>query len=116
MDRFLESLKNNTDIVNCTNPPDSISNNAGIRANSSDVLHSPSSKGLIIASTFGIISVVGGMSCFVLLAVKKSPLRQLYDPHSGQIVHYCRAASGTGKPEDEQVIVEKEYNQYYEEP
>jgi hypothetical protein len=71
---------------------------------------------LIIFSLFGIISVVGGLACFILLAVKKSNLRELYDTSSGQIVHYVRTAGGGGKLEDEQAIVQKEYNQYYEEP
>lgn len=56
------------------------------------------------------------MACFIMLAVKKSNLREMYDTSSGQIVHYVRTASAGGKLEDEQAIVQKEYNQYYEEP
>lgn len=73
-----------------------------------------SQKGIIIISLFGIISVIGGLTCFVILAVKKSHLRQLYDSSTGQIVHYVR--TGSGKCEDEQAIVDKEYSQYHEEP
>ena len=56
------------------------------------------------------------MACFILMAIKKSNLRELYDTSSGQIVHYVRTSGGGSKLEDEQAIVQKDYNQYYEEP
>lgn len=111
----MESLVSDKNIVNCSNPIDNGSGDNNHHG--SDIpLHRGSSKGLIIVSLFGIVSVVGGMVCFVLLAVKKSHLRELYDTNSGQIVHYVRTKGGQGKQEDERAIVEREFNQYYEEP
>lgn len=108
---MLDSLKTDGNIVNCTNPTEDNHHehtDKGTRPSSSN-------KGMIIISVFAIFALVGGMTCFVLLAVKKSNLRQLYDTSSGQIVHYIRTPGGT-KPEDEHAIVDKEYNQYHEEP
>ena len=99
--------------MNCSNP---IDNGSGGHHHDSDNLHRGSSKGLIIVSLFGILSVVGGMVCFIMLAIKKSHLREIYDTSSGQIVHYVRTKGGQGKQEDERAIVAREFNQYYEEP
>lgn len=119
-DVLLDSLEGDAKIVNCSNPADNTTSGQDSSHGTSDGgSRNPkisSNKGLIIVSLFGIISIVGGMACFVLLAVRKSHLRQLYDTSSGQIVHYVRTSGGSGKREDEQAIVHKEFNHYHQEP
>ncbi|XP_057378517.1 leucine-rich repeat neuronal protein 1-like [Daphnia carinata] len=117
-DVLLDSLGSDAKIVNCTNPADSTTSDYDNSHDTSGSINPKisSNKGLIIVTLFGIISIVGGMACFVLLAVRKSHLRQLYDTNSGQIVHYVRTAGGSGKREDEQAIVYKEFNQYHQDP
>lgn len=110
--RLLDSLNTIEKIVNCTCTE---GNHDEHHDEHHDKESRSSNKGLIVISVFAIFAVVGGMTCFVLLAVKKSNLRQLYDTSSGQIVHYIRTPGGT-KPEDEHIIVEKEFSQYHEEP
>lgn len=115
-EKLLDSLATDTKIVNCTNPTDIISGGDNNHGGGSTVRTTSSNKGLIIFSLLGIIAVIGGMACFIMMAVRKSNLREMYDTTSGQIVHYVRTAGVGDKQEDEQAIVKKEYNQYYEEP
>lgn len=106
--RLLDSLNTDEKIVNCTMHTDD-------KHDEHYDKESRSSKGMIVISVFALFAVIGGMTCFILLAVKKSNLRELYDTSTGQIVHYIRTPGGT-KPDDEHAIVDKEYNHYSEEP
>ncbi len=100
---MLDSLATDTKIVNCTNPTDIISGGDNNHGGGSTVRTTSSNKGLIIFSLLGIIAVIGGMACFIMMAVRKSNLREMYDTTSGQIVHYVRTAGVGDKQEDEQV-------------
>lgn len=113
--RTLESLANDPNIVNCSADPNGPSEHDDEHHEFNGAPTS-SSKGLVIASVFGIFLVMGGMTCFVLMALRKSNLRELYDTSTGQIVHYVRTAGGSGKADDEHAIVEKEFNEYSEDP
>lgn len=122
-DRTLDTLAGDLNIVNCSagdgnnDFDDSWIHDHDDHTGSLHVLTTSSSSGLIVISVFAIFLVIGGMTCFVLMALRKSHLRELYDTSTGQIVHYVRTAGGSGKrDEDEQAIVEKEFGQYSEEP
>lgn len=72
-----------------------------------------SHSGAIMLTILGIAAMIGGAaSLFLFLTYKKTNLRRLYDTGSGQIVHYVRTAGGSGKIDDEQAIVEKEFTQF----